>query len=111
MSERKESCETCRFWRGGVADDPAEAEVRRCHRYPPVQNVLRAVKIALNVRDYQREHDIEENRYPFDENTFTPYDDVGDFDLSEVPSIHPETWSYDWCGEWRPKDTTTDDPS
>lgn len=80
MSERKDRCETCRFWveefdgKKGPSDplDDTDEPWGRCRRYPPV-----LIEIPANL--YQG-----------------------------GSCQQPITMPYDWCGEWQAKPTTED---
>lgn len=87
MTEHKEICETCRYYRPG--HEPYEPEmtikaVREeenetgnscgyCRRYPPVASIV----------EVERE-------------------DIGS--ANEWWSHQPEVYLSDWCGEWKPRE-------
>lgn len=77
--ERKERCETCRFWNadGPASEHPGYADLRECRRHAPVP--VQLGNIALSIR-------------------------LESSTGSECG--WPTTAPDDWCGEWEPKESS-----
>lgn len=88
--ERKERCETCRFWL-----DHRDKEIREgdCRRYPPDDGELEDINFVLrDILDHLANGD---NAFVRSTNCRSAEDACARF---------PGTMDSDWCGEWQPKE-------
>ena len=105
MSE--ERCGSCRFWK----QDEYDQHRGNCRRYPPTQDIGRAVAVALNLRDVLKSKEDEEgNQYSHDEEIYTPYvfeeldDGCPAYTYNQIFwGWQPEMCFHEWCGEWQAK--------
>jgi len=100
MSERKERCETCKWWKCTVDQAIEEGEDMHgtCRRYPPSLSDALLLLCSMSVAGP-----------PIVSGTFANTDTTtawenGQRTVYEYAShyVFPLTLQSDWCGEWEP---------
>jgi hypothetical protein len=74
---RPDRCETCRFWDAWADKNPGSID-GKCRRFPP--------------------------QYPQTESQVKESNAIGS-GSGLFTGFFPETWSHEWCGEWKAKDS------